>query len=333
MCKRLALVPPLSSQRRSFLLCLRIKKTLNEFCEYIKIGERCIVFRCDGGNSQGFPRLNDAEASPVLRIGGGSNLVSKCGIVDTPLIIGGVRAKPLEFPHMAVIGYGDPVAWLCGGTLVSDLYVLTAAHCLDSSGQIPSKIRVGLTDLKNPESGMQERKVVERIAHPEYKIPARYHDIALLKIDKPLEMEAGVRPACLEVDSNLPLSQKQGAIASGFGRTSYGSSNGSRYLMKVSLNYVPAEDCAKHFSGESGGRRMSRGLIPNMLCAGVMEGGKDTCQGDSGGPLQRVLKDPYCAYSIVGVTSFGKFCGFKNSPAIYTRVSSYLDWIESVVWP
>lgn len=56
-------------------------------------------------------------------------------------------------------------------------------------------------------------------------------------------------------------------------------------------------------------------------------------QGDSGGPLQRILAEPYCMYSIVGVTSFGKFCAFKLSPAIYTRVSSYLDWIETIVWP
>lgn len=56
-------------------------------------------------------------------------------------------------------------------------------------------------------------------------------------------------------------------------------------------------------------------------------------QGDSGGPLQRVLEKPYCMYSIVGVTSFGKFCAFKFTPAIYTRVSSYIDWIEKIVWP
>ncbi|TGZ37820.1 hypothetical protein DBV15_04785, partial [Temnothorax longispinosus] len=56
-------------------------------------------------------------------------------------------------------------------------------------------------------------------------------------------------------------------------------------------------------------------------------------RGDSGGPLQRVLAEPYCMYSIVGVTSFGKFCAFKDSPAIYTRISSYLDWIENTVWP
>lgn len=56
-------------------------------------------------------------------------------------------------------------------------------------------------------------------------------------------------------------------------------------------------------------------------------------QGDSGSPLQKVLMKPYCMYSIVGVTSFGKFCAFKSMPAMYTKVSFYLDWIENIVWP
>ncbi|KAL6446404.1 hypothetical protein ACFW04_001169 [Cataglyphis niger] len=103
--------------------------------------------------------------------------------------------------------------------------------------------------------------------------------------------------------------------------------------MKVQLNYISEDDCKKSYAEDFGTRRMPDGLIQSLLCAGIMEGGKDTCQGDSGGPLQRVLAKPYCMYSIVGVTSFGKFCAFKFSPAIYTKVSIYIDWIESTVWP
>ena len=56
-------------------------------------------------------------------------------------------------------------------------------------------------------------------------------------------------------------------------------------------------------------------------------------QGDSGGPLQIQLDEPYCSFALVGVTSFGKFCGFPQSPGVYTRVSYYVPWIESLVWP
>lgn len=99
----------------------------------------------------------------------------------------------------------------------------------------------------------------------------------------------------------------------------------SKNLMKVLLTVYPNEDCSKSLSIKSK-------MLDGTLCAGQMAGGKDTCQGDSGGPLQIVLEKPYCMYSIVGVTSIGKFCGFANTPGIYTKVSDYVSWIEEMVW-
>ncbi|XP_071556799.1 serine protease snk-like [Temnothorax nylanderi] len=274
----------------------------------------------------------ETEKSPTLRINAGSNRVSRCAVVETPLIIGGIQAKPAEFPHMAVIGYGKhDVSWQCGGSIISENFILTAAHCMESPDKGPaSKVRVGLIDLLTPGDAMQERDVAERIKYPEYKSSVKYHDIALLKLDHPLELNPRVRPACLETNSQIP---GKSAIASGFGKTSYESNIGSNELMKVQLNYISDDNCKKAYAEDIGTRRLPDGLISSFLCAGIMEGGKDTCQGDSGGPLQRVLAEPYCMYSIVGVTSFGKFCAFKDSPAIYTRISSYLDWIENTVWP
>jgi secreted trypsin-like serine protease len=95
--------------------------------------------------------------------------------------------------------------------------------------------------------------------------------------------------------------------------------------MKVTLNIYSNDECAKVMTPREK-------VLNSMLCAGLLEGGKDTCQGDSGGPLQVVLEEPYCMYSIIGVTSFGKFCGFANSPAIYTTISSFIPWIENIVW-
>lgn len=79
-------------------------------------------------------------------------------------------------------------------------------------------------------------------------------------------------------------------------------------------------------------KALSAGVKDSQFCAGEMAGKKDTCQGDSGGPLQIVLKEPFCMYSVIGVTSMGKFCGFENSPGLYTKVASYLSWIEPIVW-
>ncbi|XP_035718534.1 serine protease snake-like [Vespa mandarinia] len=276
----------------------------------------------------------EIEPSPVLRIGAGFNVVSRCAIVGTPLIVGGIKAKMAEFPHMAVIGFGrnlSDVSWLCGGSIISERYILTAAHCLESRDNGPAlMVRVGTTNLEIREDSLQERKIIRRIKHPDYKLPAKYHDLGLIELDKPLELNPNVRPACLEMNFQPPGKQ---AIATGFGRTSYGEMSMNKDLMKVQLDYINEESCKKRYQFDLGRRYLPNGFIQNFLCAGMMEGGKDTCQGDSGGPLQRVLEHPYCTYSIVGVTSFGKFCAMKNSPAIYTRVSSYLDWIESIVWP
>ncbi|XP_046488808.1 serine protease snake-like isoform X1 [Neodiprion pinetum] len=294
------------------------------------------------------------EEVPVLRINAGKSSVSRCGIVEVPLIIGGSKAVRKEFPHMALIGFGNStISWQCGGSLISESFVLTAAHCLESPNTGPAtKVRAGLTNQKNPEDGMQERNIAERIKHPKYQLPARYHDVGLIKVNDPFDLNAEIRPACLHTENDIPGTK---GIATGFGKQAFERENGSDDLMKVQLTYVPENDCRKTFKVDIGGRQLPDGLIPSLICAGELGGGKDTCQviggfemksfsafpyrlpislqGDSGGPLQRVLNDPYCMYSIVGVTSFGKFCGFKNSPAIYSRVASYIDWIESNVWP
>lgn len=102
--------------------------------------------------------------------------------------------------------------------------------------------------------------------------------------------------------------------------------------MKVQLTLISNAKCQLHFIGGPQRMLISDGVTDSLLCAGELSGGKDTCQGDSGGPLQIVLKKPYCMYSLIGITSFGKFCGFPNSPAIYTRVSQYVNWIEANVW-
>lgn len=103
--------------------------------------------------------------------------------------------------------------------------------------------------------------------------------------------------------------------------------------MKVELSIIRGSQCDDTYKTDIGGVAMNQGVIKSQFCAGELAGGKDTCQGDSGGPLQTVLASPFCMYSVVGVTSFGKFCAYANAPAIYSRVSHYLPWIESILWP
>lgn len=110
------------------------------------------------------------------------------------------------------------------------------------------------------------------------------------------------------------------------GYTEVGGST-SDVLQKVQLDIIPNQQCSALYNDEDNYR-----IFSSQICAGVLKGGKDTCGGDSGGPLQVAIGNE-CVFSIIGLTSYGStYCGGKNSPGIYTRVSSYVGWIEGKVW-
>lgn len=100
-------------------------------------------------------------------------------------------------------------------------------------------------------------------------------------------------------------------------------------LLKVVLNIIDNKQCSSLYGTDT---KLKNGITNDMLCAGELSGKRDTCQGDSGGPLQFVSPTNKCLHYVIGITSFGRSCGVANSAGIYTRVSQYIDWIESVVW-
>lgn len=269
---------------------------------------------------------------PVLTFEPQTTTVNECGVVGETLIVGGTDAKIKEFPHMVQIGYGNEprIAWLCGGSLISERYVLSAAHCTKPESKGPARwARLGdLDTLSNQDRAPSEiLKIVERTNHPKYNNVQLYNDIALYKLERDIVLNPYIRPICLQVDFEVP--QDRG-IATGWGHTRWGGRPTNK-LQKVGLNVVDNQSCNKSYRA-SVGRQLPKGIDDTvMLCAGD-EQGKDTCQGDSGGPLQVRLEEPYCTYSQIGVTSFGRGCA-ENYPGVYTRVSAFIPWIESIVWP
>ncbi|XP_026479124.1 serine protease snake-like [Ctenocephalides felis] len=270
---------------------------------------------------------------PVQTINFGKVKVNRCAHKVTELVIGGQHAGVREFPHMALLGMGEENSkkWTCGGTLISDEFVLTAGHCVFSpqDGEV-RWIRLGENDISNEgDSETQDFSVAEIIKHPQYKAPSRYHDIALLRLDRKAILNKFVIPACLHTEFNI---NHQKAIATGWGRTEYLGST-SQQLFKVTLEMFSQEECNETYSAFASSRRLRSGIVPeSQMCAGHHSEMKDTCQGDSGGPLQTYLEVPYCMYDLIGVTSFGITCGVVGSPGVYTRVSEYLPWIEQIVW-
>ncbi|RVE41548.1 hypothetical protein evm_013802 [Chilo suppressalis] len=267
-----------------------------------------------------------------LAAGGSVSRSYHCHHNTDDLIVGGEDASQYEFPHMVLLGYGDQLAnvqWLCGGSLISDKFVLTAGHCTVSRDFGPITFALmGALKRSQAIDSSKLRRVKRIISHPQYAPPTRYHDIALLELDAPVTLSQYLVPACIHVPD--PADNLTRASATGWGLTEHRGAN-SDILQKVTLNKFVTQECSEKFPVH---RHMKQGFDQNtQTCYGDKNQSKDTCQGDSGGPLQIKNKKIKCMYTIVGVTSFGKACGMVGDPGIYTRVSHYVDWIEKEVWP
>ncbi|KAF6198849.1 hypothetical protein GE061_006872 [Apolygus lucorum] len=188
--------------------------------------------------------------------------------------------------------------------------------------------RIGDLDTLSDTDGAKPEvlDIVRRVNHPGYRGIQLYNDIALYKLAKNVNLSPYIRPICLPVSQNDDLSTS--AIATGWGHTEW-SGRSTNMLQKVNLDIVNGRTCNESYNDVRA--QLPVGISESlMLCANAE--GKDTCQGDSGGPLQIALRTPYCMYSQIGVTSFGRACASGN-PGVYTRVSAYVPWIESIVWP
>ncbi|XP_070507552.1 serine protease snake-like [Chironomus tepperi] len=241
------------------------------------------------------------------------------------LIINGENAKDGEYPHMAAIAYvnrSQVVRFICGGTLISDQFILTSAHCKFFEGIPSSIVRLGALNLNATVQGSyQDIGIQSFISHEKYKSSRMKNDIAVIKLVSKVTFSKFVRPACLMTPSKHVNIQK--AVVTGWGMTQPYIDKGSDILQKAELNIQHIDRCREYMEDET--------LDNTQICAGHET--KDTCGGDSGGPLQIASPANKCVQIIAGVTSYGiSLCGGENSVAIYTNVESYVDWIEQKVW-
>ncbi|BFF99406.1 brachyurin-like [Drosophila madeirensis] len=237
-------------------------------------------------------------------------------------ITGGTLASRNQFPYqVGLLLYVEGGAAWCGGTLISDRWIVTAAHCTDSL-TIGVDVYLGAHDHTNAkEKGQQIIFVQTRyvIVHEDWNPATLSNDISLIKLPVPIELNEHIQPANLPVKSS-DLSYEnysgQSAIASGWGLTSDSATAVTDILQFIEVPIMSNSGCKLWYFGM---------ISDNHICIKTT-GGTSICSGDSGGPL--VLADG--RNTLIGATSFGLSVGCEVGwPGVFTRITSFLDWIEA----
>ncbi|WP_083854899.1 serine protease [Burkholderia sp. KJ006] len=239
-----------------------------------------------------------------------------------PKIVGGKFANPGADPWQVALirstKTGADRRPFCGGSLIADRWVVTAAHCVDN-GTLASYVDVlgGTTDV---DKGGVRVSVAEIITRPDYvpgEIPR--HDIALLRLQAPM---AG--PQIRSIDllqpaaESLALVGDAAARVTGWGAVGEGGS-AVRELRTVDLMIFTNQECNDPVA-------YNNAVKDEMVCAGFAGVPRDSCQGDSGGPLTVSVQG---GQRLAGIVSWGEGCARPNRYGVYTRVARYVDWIEN----
>lgn len=236
-----------------------------------------------------------------------------CGMSTRTRIIGGFISKPHEWTWVVALLRKN--RFFCGGVLINTRYVLTAAHCTLGVKPRDLKIRLGEYNVLESREYMQDIAVKEIKRHAQFITLTFQHDIALLKLKKPVEFSRYVSSICLP-QANQTYSDVNATVV-GWGAVSFGGAESS-VLREVALPVWRNADCDRTYLLED--------INDSFLCAGSPEPNQDACQGDSGGPLMALNDNG--RWEAIGIVSWGRRCGDPNFPGVYTRVSTYLDWIQ-----
>ncbi|KAM7412443.1 hypothetical protein PAMA_020026 [Pampus argenteus] len=235
---------------------------------------------------------------------------------ESSRIVGGVLEKLGGSPWQVLIRRSDGYGF-CGGTLVSDRWVVSAAHCFDETAD---HITIGDYDKQRMDPGEQLIKIQQVVVHPHFHSFTFDSDIALLYLARPIVRGPTAIPACLPdiYLSKYLLKENNHGTVTGWGTTHY-LGRSSRFLRKVALPVVSYRDCTMS---------TEQVITDNMFCAGYLEASIDACSGDSGGPFVVNYRG---TWFLTGVVSWGEKCAARGKYGVYTRLGNFLSWIRDTM--
>ncbi|XP_016111596.1 granzyme B(G,H)-like isoform X2 [Sinocyclocheilus grahami] len=225
-------------------------------------------------------------------------------------IVNGREAKPHSRPYMVSVQFKEQ--HFCGGFLVSERFVMTAAHCRANSPVLT--VVLGAHELQKNSGKLVRIKVESYHQHPDYSVKSFHNDILLLKLEKKAQLNDNIKWISIPTEEG---DVEAGSVCSvaGWGSLETNGSESDR-LMETNVTVMNNNNCEHKWTKED----FSASL---MMC---VYGDGGSCKGDSGGPL-------VCGDTAVGVTSFGDpdLCNSPELPEVYTKISAFLQWIKSII--